>query len=138
MILYRATDGSWHRRQIQAGPGHETHDIPTDKSGLFVWLNNNFGSGVAATPPEEADQPLPKKEGTCPKCKFTAKMAQAHVENRKRSLNMQGLKLYIEAAQGWELSTVVEAIVYRLQEIAGMAAKVKHAPPQENSGAWLS
>jgi hypothetical protein len=130
MILYRAKDGAWHRRQVQAGPGHETHDIPTDKSGLFVWLNANFGSGVAATPAEPVDdQPLPAiaggKEESCPKCKFTPTMAQRIVDNKKRDLNMEAIREWLEQRNGWELTTVIETITFRLTQLAAAATGAK-------------
>lgn len=41
MIFYRTPDGRWHRRQVENG---EQIDVPTDKSGLLTFLNENVSS----------------------------------------------------------------------------------------------
>jgi hypothetical protein len=52
-------------------------------------------------------------------------VAESYVANRFKSLNVDALKEWIETREGWELSTIVEAVTYRLGELVAIATGKK-------------
>jgi len=116
------------KRAKEIGGKSESIEVGTTKQDLLAMFNEL--AGKAPTPdassvsePEEAPihhSHLGKQEA-CPKCKFTPKVAESYVANRVRSLNVDALKEWIDTREGWELSTIVEAITYRLGELVQQA-----------------
>jgi hypothetical protein len=62
------------------------------------------------------------KEEHCPKCKFTPRQAEAYVASRKRMLNIDALKEWINERSGWELSTIIAEITDRLSDLVRKAS----------------
>jgi hypothetical protein len=106
----------------------EKIEVPTTKKEeMQAWLNANARDGsVTITPAELADEPLqtrPQDNTACPKCKWTPRMIEGYTERVKQSATIEGLRRWIEEREGWELTTVVEAVISRVTELAKLVGK---------------
>lgn len=116
-----------------AGVDWEKVEVPDSKPERLAWLNAHArgGSNPLAIQPDETDnEPLPvpiaaKDNVACPKCKWTPRMCEGFTERVHLSATVDGLKRWIEQQDGWALSTIVEAITYRLIDLARIATGKK-------------
>lgn len=120
------------KRAKEVGGQSESIEVDTTKPSLLKFFNDLAGSAPVvdtSSANEPADAPIEHvhrdQQTACPKCKFTPRVAESYVANRIKSLNVDALKQWIDTREGWELSTVVEAITYRLGELVATATGKK-------------
>lgn len=135
MDFYRlkVPDAEWLTRQgdaIKAARAEKVEwekvEIPTNKKEeMQSWLNANARgtSGSLISEPDEPLLPSHGKEEACPKCKWTPRMCEGYIRQKLAGLTVDAVKQWIEEREGWELATIVEAITYRLTDLAKLVGK---------------
>lgn len=109
-----------------AGVDWEKVEVPDSKPDRLEWLNANARGGITPMAVEAEDIPLTPpagKEEACPKCKWTPRMCDGYVKMKLQSLTMDAIREFIEQKEGWELSSVIEAITSRLSDLVKLAGK---------------
>lgn len=115
------------KRAKETGGQSESIEVDTNKQGLLAFFNDLAGKApvpdVSSTD-EPIEAPIHQhasREEACPRCKWTPRMCEGYVRQKLLSLTIDAMKQWIDERDGWELSTIVEAITYRLTELTQIA-----------------
>ncbi len=121
------------KRAKEIGGKSEAIEVETNKQGLLAMFNKLAGSAPtpdASSVSEPEEGPIHQHKGNnepCPKCKWTPKMCEGYIKQKLRGLTVDAMKEWIDTREGWELSTIVESITYRLSELAQSVSGKKEA-----------
>lgn len=116
MRFYRAiTDGRWHTSADRAGKGAEPFDVPTDKSGLLGWLNDNVRADVLPDEPAEMRERQLREDTDAPAMK-PLQLIEAFkaLPDGMRSIAVEE---EIQGCGGMRLASLTSQVISRIEEL---------------------
>lgn len=108
MRIYKTQAGRWAGTQAEAGKGFTQIEVPTDKPGLLVWLNENAAD----------DPPIIQEERRVEGFQIPPEPRAELDDTKARKAELIAKGKDVEALGEW----IFEAEIWELERIFGMLA----------------